>query len=218
MKPVRLRRARPVTVQDDELDAGEVLPEERDNAEVESGEDSGSAGTHAESSHAERRPASSRTVWSALAAATAIAIALGGLLGYLLHQSHQLNVATDQRDLFVQTAKRAAVDLTTINYAEADADVARILDSATGAFHDDFQSRAKPFVDLVRQAQSVTQGTVTEAGLESVDGDHAQVVVAVSVKTSNAGVSTQQSRGWRMRLSVQRSGDTAKVSDVQFVP
>jgi Mce-associated membrane protein len=54
--------------------------------------------------------------------------------------------------------------------------------------------------------------------VESVDGDKASVIVAVSVKTSNAGVPEQQPRGWRMRLNVQKVGDSAKVFDVAFAP
>ena len=56
------------------------------------------------------------------------------------------------------------------------------------------------------------------AGLESIAGDQAQVIVAISVKTSSASVPEQGPRGWRMRLNVQKVGDTAKVSNVQLVP
>ena len=44
------------------------------------------------------------------------------------------------------------------------------------------------------------------------------MIVAVSVKTTNDGVPEEQPRGWRMRVDVQKVGDTAKVSDVQLVP
>jgi Mce-associated membrane protein len=154
----------------------------------------------------------------ALLAATLIVAVLGALTGYLGYRTSETRSAAHQRELFLQTGRQAAINLTTISYTQADADVARILDSATGTFHDDFQKRAQPFIDVVKQAQSTSQGDVTAAGLESINGDQAQVLVAVSVKTSNAGAPEQQPRGWRIRLDVQRVGDTAKVSDVQFVP
>jgi len=53
--------------------------------------------------------------------------------------------------------------LTTIDYNEADADVQRILNSTTGSFYDDFSKRSQPFVDVVKQARSKSEGTVTEA-------------------------------------------------------
>ncbi|KMO83766.1 tetratricopeptide repeat protein [Mycolicibacterium chlorophenolicum] len=155
---------------------------------------------------------------AALVASVLIVAALGGLIGYLGYRTYQTQAADRQRELFLQTGRQAAINLTTISYAHVDADVARILDSATGTFHDDFQQRVQPFIDVVKQAQSTSEGNVTAAGVESINGDQAQVIVAVSVKTSNAGAPDQQPRGWRMRLNVQKIGDTAKVSDVQFVP
>jgi Mce-associated membrane protein len=151
-------------------------------------------------------------------ASVLIIAVLGGLVGYLGYRGHQMQAAARQREVFLTVGRQAAINLTTISYTEAEADVARILDSATGTFHDDFQQKSQPFIDVVKRAQSTSQGNVTAAGLASVDGDRAQVIVAVSVKSVNAGVPEQQPRGWRMRLDVEKVGDTAKVSDVQFVP
>ena len=86
-----------------------------------------------------------------------------------------------------------------------------------GQFHDDFAKRSQPFVDVVKQAKSTTVGTITEAGLESETADSAQVLVAVTVTTSNAGAPQPDPRAWRMRISVQKVGDQAKVSNVEFV-
>jgi Mce-associated membrane protein len=61
-------------------------------------------------------------------------------------------------------------------------------------------------------------GTITEAGLESQSGDEAQVLVAVSVRTSNLGAVEQDPRNWRMRMSLQKIGNEAKISNVTFVP
>jgi Mce-associated membrane protein len=145
-------------------------------------------------------------------------VALGGVCGWLGHRAYQSHQAGKQRQLFVQVARQAALNLTTIDYQHADADVQRILDSATGQFYDDFSKRSQPFVDVVKQAQSKSVGTVTEAGLEAEDHDGAEVIVAVAVNTSNAGAPQQQPRAWRMRLTVQSVGGDAKVSNVGFVP
>jgi Mce-associated membrane protein len=159
-----------------------------------------------------------RALRFALVASTVVVVVLGGLTGFVWFGAHQTAVAAQQREVFLQAGRQAAINLTTISYSQAEADVTRILDSATGSFHDEFQKRSQPFIDVVKKAQSDSQGSVTAAGVESVEGDRASVIVAVSVKTSNAGVPEQQPRGWRMRLNVEKVGDTAKVSDVQFVP
>jgi Mce-associated membrane protein len=155
---------------------------------------------------------------SAIAVGLVIIAALLGLAGWLGYRSYQAREAQAQRNLFVQVGRQAAVNLTTIGYTEVDADVQRILDSATGTFHDDFQKRSQPFVDVVKQAQSKSEGTVTEAGLESESGDQAQVLVAVSVRTSIPAATEQDPRRWRLRISVQKTADGAKVSNVEFVP
>jgi Mce-associated membrane protein len=155
-----------------------------------------------------------------IAAGVAIIVALTGLAGWLGYRVHQDRQTQAQRNLYVQVARQTAVNLTTINYAEVDADIKRILDSATGAFHDEFQSRSQPFVDVIKKLQSKSQGTIAEAALLSATKDQAQVLVAVSVKTSMAAVPDQpeqEPRRWRMRLSVDRAGDSAKVSKVEFV-
>ena len=92
-----------------------------------------------------------------------------------------------QRSQFLQVARQGALNLTTIDWQKAESDVQRILDGATGQFYDDFAKRSQPFIDVVKKAKSTTVGTITEAGLESQTADSAQVLVAVTVTTSNAG-------------------------------
>jgi Mce-associated membrane protein len=165
------------------------------------------------------RPAHSRLsrVGWALVASAVIVAALSGLTGWLGYRAYEKHEAQSRRALFVQTARQGAVNLTTINYTEVDANVQRILDSATGAFRDDFEKRSRPFIEVVKAAQSKSEGTVTEAGLESQQGDSAQVLVAVAVKSRTAG-GEEAPREWRMRIGVQAFGDDAKVSNVVFVP
>jgi Mce-associated membrane protein len=151
-------------------------------------------------------------------AGLALVVALAGLTGWLGFRAYESHKAEQQRNLFLQVGRQGALNLTTINWEQAEADVQRVLDSATGTFYDDFQKRAQPFVEVVKQAQSKSTGTIAEAGLESLSGDEGQVLVAVTVETANAGAPEQQPRAWRMRLTVQQVGDDAKVSNVEFVP
>lgn len=155
---------------------------------------------------------------TALVAGIGIISAVGGMVGWFGVQSEHSHNANAKRELFLQVGKQAAVNLTTIDWQQADRDVQRILDSATGTFRDDFASRSRPFVELVKQSHSTTVGTVTEAGLESDGGNSAQVLVAATVKTSNAAQPQQDPRSWRMRIAVEKVGDGVKVSNVQFVP
>lgn len=154
----------------------------------------------------------------ALIVGLAMVALLVGLVAWLGFRAYESNRAQQQRQLFIQIARQGALNLTNINHTRADADVQRILESSTGTFHDDFQKRSGPFIEIVKQVQSRSEGSIIEAGLETADDDQAQVLVAVNVKTSNAGVVEQEPRAWRMRISVQKIGNGAKVANVEFVP
>jgi Mce-associated membrane protein len=144
-------------------------------------------------------------------------MALGALTGWLGYRAYQSQHLKAERELYLRIAEKGAVDITTIDYQHADADIQRILDSATGEFHDEFAQGSKPFVDIVTKEKSSSHGTVTAAGLESVAPDEAQAIVVVSVVTSVADTPAGPPRSWRMRLTMQRLGGDLKISKVGFV-
>jgi Mce-associated membrane protein len=163
-----------------------------------------------------------RRSWSALRhpmALGAITVAvLTALMGWQGFQSYQLRHATVERGEYLQSARQTALNLTTIDWQHADEDVKRIMDAASGEFYDDFAQRSQPFIEVVKQAQSVSVGTVTEAALESHSASEAQALVSVSVKTSSTAGAESVPRAWRMRISVQKLDGQLKVSRVEFVP
>ncbi|WP_123025426.1 tetratricopeptide repeat protein [Mycolicibacterium stellerae] len=184
----------------------------------ESGEGSGE---DAEEGAGEEQPATAKAKMSHVRLATILGlvavVALAGLCGWLGFRAYESRKAADERSLFLQVGRQAALNLTTIDFEHADEDVQRVLDSSTGTFYDDFQARAQPFKEVVKQAKSKSVGTIAEAGVESETDDGAEVLVAVTVKTSNAGAAEQEPRAWRMRITVQKVGDEAKVANVRFV-
>jgi Mce-associated membrane protein len=151
-------------------------------------------------------------------AGVAVVIALSGLVGWLGYRAHESRQAAAETAQFVEVGRQGALNLTTIDWEHADADVERILASASGTFYDDFAQRSQPFIEVVKQTKSKSVGMITEAGLESASGDHAQVLVAVNVKTTLQGSPEVAPRSWRMRIAVQKQGDEMKVSNVEFVP
>jgi Mce-associated membrane protein len=204
-------------VTDKPADDGTTTPETSDD---EAAEDEGTEDLGDEGDLADEEPAKPRLshVQLAMIAGLVLVLALGGLTGWLGFRAYESRQADDQRNLFLQVGRQGALNLTSIDFEHAEADVQRILDSATGTFYDDFQNRAQPFIEVVKQAQSKSEGTIAEAGLESASENGAEVLVAVTVKSSNAGAPEQQPRAWRMRLTVEKVDDQAKVSNVEFVP
>ncbi|BBX45992.1 hypothetical protein GCM10009641_62780 [Mycobacterium cookii] len=141
-------------------------------------------------------------------------VVLAGLVGWLGFRTYEAEHREAHRNLFVQTAQDVAVNLSTVDYEHADADAQRIADSATGGFADSFARRRQAYVDSANRSRSRLLGTVTDAGLESQTGDQGRVLVAVTVKSADPA---HEPRFLRMRVTVQKVGDVAKVSDVAFV-
>ncbi|GFM20244.1 MULTISPECIES: Mce protein [Mycobacteriaceae] len=215
-KPESAATAEAATATNADEDA-EAEDTEAEDTEAEGTEEADDAeGVVADEAAPARAPMSHVKI--ALIAGLVAVVALAGLTGWLGFQAYQAQQTQDLRSLYLQVGRQGALNLTTIGYENAEADVQRILDSATGTFYDDFQRRAEPFVEVVKQAQSTSEGTIAEAGLESFSDNEAQVLVAVTVRTSNAGAPDQAPRAWRMRISVEKVGDEAKVSNVEFVP
>lgn len=181
------------------------------------GADAGDAGDGGDAPSADRRAANT-PVQLAMALGLVAVLGLGGVAGALGFNTYQLRQEQHQRELFLRVGRQAAVNLTTIDWQNVNNDIQRILDSATGQFYDDFSKRSQPFVDVIKKVQSKSVGSVTEAGLESMSRNEAQVLVAVSVKTTNLGGADQSLRAWRMKIDVRRVDDGAKVSNVSFVP
>lgn len=152
----------------------------------------------------------------ALAVGVTLVVTLAGLTGWLGFRAYQATEAEQLQQQLVAAGRQGAVNLTTIDYEHADADVQRILDSATDDFYDDFAKRAKPFADFVKQTQAKSVGTVSEAGLESIGGNEGRVLIAMTIKSSNRGAD-QPLKAWRLRVTVKKVGDEAKVSRVEPV-
>jgi len=187
-----------------------------DEAEEYDGAVAGGDGEAADTSAGRRRMSLTRL--ATVGGLTAL-VAVAGLTGWLGFRAYETHQADAQRDLFLRAARQEAVNMTSVDWEHPDADIHRILDSATGTFHEDFATRSQPFIDAVKKFKSKSVGTVTEAGVESTSSDAAQVLVDMSVKTTLLNQPEQPPRSWRMRISVQKvSAGQAKISNVAFVP
>ena len=145
-------------------------------------------------------------------------MSLAGLVGWLGFRAYEARERENQRSVFEQAAQDVAVNLSTVDYQHADADAQRIQDSAIGTFADSFARRKQLLHrSAPSRSRSRSLGTVTDIGLESQSGDQGRVLVAVTVKPADPAPADQEPQLFRMRITVQKVGDGAKVSDVAFV-
>jgi Mce-associated membrane protein len=158
-----------------------------------------------------RRP--SRTAVVMIVGVVAV-LAFGGLTGWLGYRSYQTRQVEQRRAMFLRAATQLGVDLTTIDAEHVEADVQRVLDSATGTFYDDYETQAPAFIDAVKKAKSTSVGKVGAAAVESMSDHSAQVLVAVTMQTSTGGAPA--TRPVRMRMVVQDVGGQPRVSNVDY--
>ena len=171
---------------------------------------------------ADKRQKAARRPRSALAKTAItfllIALALGGVAGYLGYVRYQEHVAQQQRDRFLAVGEQVAVDLTSVRFDSAEADLQRILDHATDNLYNDLSKRTGTFPEVARANQGIASGKVISAGVESIDDTRAQVLVAVNVVWTNQTLPQEKTDPWRMRVMLREvaPGDV-KASRVEFV-
>ncbi|MGY1894031.1 hypothetical protein [Nocardia gipuzkoensis] len=175
----------------------------------------------AEASSTEQKPGASksrglpRILAMAAAALLVIALVCGATLSVLATRSaHERD---ERRAEYVETARQAIVNLTTIRADSAKQDIDRILSLASGEFKTEFDGRVDPFTSIVQQAKVVSTGEIVEAALESDDDRSGRVLVAAKQSLTNAGQAEPQTRYYRFRVTVSRGDSGLTVSDVEFV-
>ncbi|MBF6332663.1 hypothetical protein [Nocardia transvalensis] len=184
---------------------------------VESGESA------SESAGPGEQPESARKLgwlgWTAATIAVLSALLLLGSGGfYVYHERHAQELDARRAD-YVQTAKQAVLNLTTIKDDTAQQDIDRVLAVASGQLKEEYASRKDAYAQVVQQAKVRASGEIIEAGLESEDDYSAQVLVAAKQTLTNAAAADPQQRYYRFRITVTH-GDDGKLtaSRVEFVP
>jgi Mce-associated membrane protein len=153
-----------------------------------------------------------------LTIATVVAIcALLGVSGWLAWHHHNIVQERQRAAAYIAAARQGVVNLTSLDFNKAKEDVQRVLDSATGAFKDDFQKRAEDFESVVKDSKAVTEGSVAAAAVESMNNDSAVVLVLANERVTNIAGAKDQPRTFRFRVSVVHDGDQLKLSKVEFV-
>ncbi|ORA29795.1 hypothetical protein [Mycobacterium aquaticum] len=158
---------------------------------------------------------------AAIAIPAVLALVLLGATGFAVSQfvrsAPAASTAQPQWQPYVDAARDFAVTVSSVSAASIDADIQRVLDGSTGAFHDDFQKQADAFKQVVVTNGSTSHGTVSASGLESFTPGQAVVLVSVSTDTSTTASGTQN-RAQRLVLTVVETAGSYKVSKVEFVP
>jgi Mce-associated membrane protein len=100
---------------------------------------------------------------------------------------------------------------------DVDEDVQRVLDGSTGAFREQYEASLAQLKELSVANQAVSEGTVLEAGLVSLDDRSARVIVVADSQVTNSSTRTPQPRHYRLQLDLSLANGEWLTSDLQFV-
>ena len=166
-------------------------------------------------------PTRSRSGPAGLVAALVVVAALLAVLVVLLLQASHRNARDDARRAAAAAARAEALNLTTISYQTADADLRRILAGATGKLRSQFAQEQPRFANSLAGDKSRSKGDVLAVGVvsSSASTGTAQVVVAVDATVTTAAANGQDQsvlKHYRMVMRLVKLHGRWLVSDVAF--
>jgi Mce-associated membrane protein len=137
----------------------------------------------------------------------------------LIIRDHRRVVAERFSDTeFVNAARQGVVALLSIDYANARADVQRVIDLSTGSLKEDFVKNADDFAKTAEGSKVLMLGSISAAALVSVSADTGVVSVAAISEATDSGGARKDLRSWRMNVTVTRDGGQLKTSKVEVLP
>jgi Mce-associated membrane protein len=124
----------------------------------------------------------------------------------------------DQQARAEQSARQTAVNLASIDYRTVQQGIDRVLSGMTGEVKNQWATQAKTIADTATKNQATSSVQSVRAGVVSMDGDSAEVIVAVTAVTTSPKVKQGAPRYYRFSMDLTRSGDRWLVSKLGLVP
>jgi Mce-associated membrane protein len=197
-----------------EVEAPEVVPVEDEADEVAPVEDEAA---EAVEPVPESEPGSRLLLPVALGLVLLVLLAA---VGWLVVDARDTRARDDARQAALQAARQEAVNLTTISYETADADLGRIIAAATGTLKTQFAAQRAQFPAVLKRDKSVSVGTVLAAGVASQTKSTVEALVAVDAAVSNDQTAKAGSRPlvkhYRMDMKLVLVSGRWLVSQVAF--
>jgi Mce-associated membrane protein len=131
-------------------------------------------------------------------------------------QAHHDEQSRDREAL--AAARRTVTDLLTVAEAGGQPRLERLLRGATGEFTQQLVGQSDSFTTAVRAAKVSSTGAATEAGIATIDGEHASVLVSAVATVRNMQTPGGQVRPYRFTLELVRHGSTWLVAGLEFTP
>ncbi|MDH6245341.1 hypothetical protein [Mycobacterium sp. OTB74] len=142
------------------------------------------------------------------------------ILGVIAAMSWTHHVAQTQRQRAADAAavaRQGVIDLMSLNFINADEDMQRVMDNATGKFKEEFQGQQYTLVKQLEKSKVVTHVDVTAVATESASADSAVVLVAATSQATNLTNARQPPKRFRVVVTLAKDQGRLKISQVAFV-
>lgn len=123
----------------------------------------------------------------------------------------------DQRIAAMRSARQTAVNLNSLDHRNIQKSLDRVLSGLTGEAKDQWGTMSKDIAQAAQKGQTVTSVQDVRAGLVSMDGDSAEVIVSVTATATSPKVPQGQPRYYRWRFDLTRSDGRWLVSNMRLV-
>lgn len=124
------------------------------------------------------------------------------------------------RDAAVRVAEQAAVTLVSLDHRDPEAGYDRLLELLTNPARQEWeQRRAEYLAPITSDVVTTELAAVTASGVAALDpaGTTATVLVAATATVSTVPAPEPDERRYRLRMSLTRTADEWKVSELQMV-
>jgi len=155
-----------------------------------------------------------RPIAAALAALTfCVLLGLGSAMAWSHHvaQTHR-----HQREHAADVARRGVIDVMSLNFVNAEDDVQRIMDNATGKFKQEFQGQQFILVRQLIESKVVTHVTVTAVAVQSASDDSAVVLVAATSQAANIKDPHPAPKRFRVVVTLAKDQGRLKISQLTY--
>lgn len=124
----------------------------------------------------------------------------------------------NERSAAEQAARQTAVNLASMDYRTVKQGIDRVLSGMTGEVKTQWATQSKTIADTATKTQSMSTVQSVNGGVVSMDGDSAEVIVAVTAVTTSPKVRQGAPRYYRFTMDLTRVDGRWLVSKLGLVP
>ena len=132
-------------------------------------------------------------------------------------QAKEIDDRQSARAAALAAARQEALNLTSIDTRDIDADLKAVLDGATGGFRTDFAQRADDLKKVIADNNVIAEGNVLEAALVRADDASATALVVVDSTVKNKAAPQGRANTYRMQLDLEKHNGRWLTATLQFV-